>query len=125
MEGVLDRKREALQVRHVLGNYIKFVTGLQVIRRLRTLDVERRFHLELDGVEIVGKNDRVNDVGEGQGEGVDDKTGAGKPMRKEDEQYCGPDKYEVQMAVENRAGREGGEDEGKGRGWKARRHRAG
>ena len=44
MEGVLDRKREELQVRTVLGNYIRFVTGLQLIRRLRTLDVERRFH---------------------------------------------------------------------------------
>src|SRR2546427_4378844 len=71
MEGVLDRKREELQVRAVLGNYIKFVTGLRVIRRLRTLDIERRFHLELDGVEIVGKIDRVNDVGDGQVEVVD------------------------------------------------------
>ncbi|MEP6751614.1 MAG: ATP-dependent DNA helicase [Candidatus Dormiibacterota bacterium] len=120
MEGVLDRKREELQVRHVLGNYIKFVTGLQVIRRLRTLDVERRFHLELDGVEIVGKIDRVNDVGDGQVEVVDYKTGSGKPMRYAYEQYFGPDMSDVQLALYYLACRYGVDDEGKALGFQPR-----
>src|ERR1700686_5825927 len=79
MEGVLDRKREERQGRAGLTNYIKFVTGMQLIRRLRTVAIERRFSLQLDGSEIVGKIDRVNDVGDGEGEGVDYKTGSGKP----------------------------------------------
>jgi DNA helicase II / ATP-dependent DNA helicase PcrA len=120
MEGVLDRKREELQVRAVLGNYIKFVTGLQVIRRLRTLDVERRFHLELDGVEIVGKIDRVNDVGDGQVEVVDYKTGSGKPMRYAYEQYFGPDMSDVQLALYYLACRYGVDDEGKALGFQPR-----
>src|SRR2546425_158868 len=72
MEGVLDRKREEKQVRSVLGNYIRAATGLQVIRRLRTLAIEKRFHLRLalgeglDGAEVVGKIDRINDVGDGE-----------------------------------------------------------
>jgi DNA helicase II / ATP-dependent DNA helicase PcrA len=120
MEGVLDRKREERQVRTVLGNYIKFVTGLQVIRRLRTLDVERRFHLELDGVEIVGKIDRVNDVGDGQVEVVDYKTGSGKPMRYAYEQYFGPDMSDVQLALYYLACRYGVDDEGKALGFQPR-----
>jgi DNA helicase-2/ATP-dependent DNA helicase PcrA len=120
MEGVLDRKREERQVRAVLGNYIKFVTGLQVIRRLRTLDVERRFHLELDGVEIVGKIDRVNDVGDGQVEVVDYKTGSGKPMRYAYEQYFGPDMSDVQLALYYLACRFGVDDEGKALGFQPR-----
>ena len=120
MEGVLDRKREELQVRAVLGNYIRFVTGLQVIRRLRTLDVERRFHLELDGVEIVGKIDRVNDVGDGQVEVVDYKTGSGKPMRYAYEQYFGPDMSDVQLALYYLACRYGVDDEGKALGFQPR-----
>ncbi|HEY2597706.1 MAG TPA: ATP-dependent DNA helicase [Candidatus Dormibacteraeota bacterium] len=120
MEGVLDRKREEMQVRAVLGNYIKFVTGLQVIRRLRTLDVERRFHLELDGVEIVGKIDRVNDVGDGQVEVVDYKTGSGKPMRYAYEQYFGPDMSDVQLALYYLACRYGVDDEGKALGFQPR-----
>ena len=120
MEGVLDRRREELQVRAVLGNYIKFVTGLQVIRRLRTLDVERRFHLELDGVEIVGKIDRVNDVGDGQVEVVDYKTGGGKPMRYAYEQYFGPEMSDVQLALYYLACRYGVDDEGKALGFQPR-----
>lgn len=120
MEGVLDRKREELQVRAVLGNYIKFVTGLQVIRRLRTLDVERRFHLELDGVEIVGKIDRVNDVGDGQVEVVDYKTGSGKPMKYAYEQYFGPEMSDVQLALYYLACRDGVDDEGKALGFQPR-----
>jgi superfamily I DNA/RNA helicase/CRISPR/Cas system-associated exonuclease Cas4 (RecB family) len=120
MEGVLDRKREERQVRAVLGNYIKFVTGLQVIRRLRTLNVERRFHLELDGVEIVGKIDRVNDVGDGQVEVVDYKTGSGKPMRYAYEQYFGPEMSDVQLALYYLACRYGVDDEGKALGFQPR-----
>ena len=37
MEGTLDRRREEKQVRALLGNYIRFVTGMQPIRRLGTL----------------------------------------------------------------------------------------
>jgi DNA helicase-2/ATP-dependent DNA helicase PcrA len=120
MEAVLDRKREELQVRAVLGNYIKFVTGLQVIRRLRTLDVERRFHLELDGVEIVGKIDRVNDVGDGQVEVVDYKTGSGKPMRYAYDQYFGPEMSDVQLALYYLACRYGVDDDGKALGFQPR-----
>jgi DNA helicase II / ATP-dependent DNA helicase PcrA len=120
MEGVLDRKREELQVRAVLGNYIRFVTGLQVIRRLRTLDVERRFHLELEGVEIVGKIDRVNDVGDGQVEVVDYKTGSGKPMKYAYEQYFGPEMSDVQLALYYLACRYGVDDEGKALGFQPR-----
>jgi hypothetical protein len=112
MEGVLDRKREERQVRLVLGNYIRFVTGLQVIRRLRTLAIERRFHLQLDGVEVVGKIDRVNDVGDGQVEVVDYKTGSGKPMRYAYEAYFGPDLYDVQLALYYLACLHGVDDEG-------------
>jgi RecB family exonuclease len=120
MEGVLDRKREERQVRTVLGNYIKFVTGLQVIRRLRTLDVERRFHLELDGVEIIGKIDRVNDVGDGQVEVVDYKTGSGKPMKYAYEQYFGPEMSDVQLALYYLACRFGVDDDGKALGFQPR-----
>src|SRR5437899_12666015 len=61
MEGVLDRRREEHQVRNVLGNYIRFATGMQRVGRLGTVALEKRFHLRLsddaeglDGVEIVG-----------------------------------------------------------------------
>src|SRR5207247_4802665 len=37
MEGVLDRKREERQVRTLLSNYIRSLTGLQHIRRVGTL----------------------------------------------------------------------------------------
>ena len=120
MEGVLDRKREELQVRNVLGNYIRFVIGSQVIRRLRTLDVERRFHLDLDGNEIVGKIDRVNDVGDGEVEVVDYKTGSGKPMRYAYEQYFGPEMSDVQLALYYLACRTGVDDEGKPLGFQPR-----
>ena len=113
MEGVLDRKREEKQVRSLLGNYIRFVTGMQPIRRLRTLALERRFHLQLDGAEIVGKIDRVNDVGDGEVEVIDYKTGSGKPMRWAYEAYFGPDLYDVQLALYYLACKYGFDDEGK------------
>ena len=120
MEGVLDRKREERQVRAVLNNYIKFVTGMQVIRRLGTLAIERRFHLQLDGAEIVGKIDRVNDVGDGEVEVVDYKTGSGKAMRWAYEQYFGPELHDVQLALYYLACKDGFDDEGKPLGYKPR-----
>ena len=113
MDGVLDRKREERQVRAVLTNYIKFVTGMQLIRRLRTVAIERRFSLQLDGSEIVGKIDRVNDVGDGEVEVVDYKTGTGKPMKYAYEAYFGPELYDVQLALYYIACREGFDEEGK------------
>jgi DNA helicase-2/ATP-dependent DNA helicase PcrA len=112
MEGMLDRKREEKQVRTLLGNYIRAITGLQVIRRLRTLAVEKRFHLQLDGAEVVGKIDRVNDVGDGEVEVVDYKTGSGKPMRYAYEAYFGPELSDVQLALYYLACKDGVDDEG-------------
>jgi CRISPR/Cas system-associated exonuclease Cas4 (RecB family) len=112
MEGVLDRKREEMQVRAVLGNYIKFVTGMQLIRRLRTVALERRFHLQLDGSEIVGKIDRVMDVGDGEVEVVDYKTGGGKAMKYAYEAYFGPEMSDVQLALYYFACKDGVDDEG-------------
>jgi ATP-dependent DNA helicase UvrD/PcrA len=120
MEGLLDRKREEHQVRNLLGNYIRFATGLQRVRRLGTIALEKRFHLELDGVEIVGKIDRVNDVGEGEVEVVDYKTGAGKSMRWAYESYFGPELYDVQLAMYYLACRFGFDDEGNPLGFKPR-----
>jgi CRISPR/Cas system-associated exonuclease Cas4 (RecB family) len=120
MEGVLDRKREEKQVRSLLGNYIRFVTSLQVIRRLRTLAIEKRFHLRLDGVEIVGKIDRVNDVGDGEVEVVDYKTGSGKPMRYAYEAYFGPELSDVQLALYYLACKDALDDEGQPLGFQPR-----
>jgi putative RecB family exonuclease len=99
MEATLDRRREEKQVRSLLENYIRFVTGMQHIRRLGTLALEQRFHLQLDGADIVGKIDRVNDVGDGEVEVIDYKTGAGKAMRWAYEMYFGPEMYDVQLAL--------------------------
>jgi len=120
MDGVLDRRREEHQVRNVLGNYIRFATGLQRVRRLGTISLERRFHLELDGVEIVGKIDRINDVGDGEVEVVDYKTGSGKPMKWAYEAYFGPELYDVQLALYYLACRFGFDDEGRPLGLKPR-----
>ena len=120
MDGVLDRKREEHQVRNLLANYIRFATGLQRVRRLGTVALERRFHLQLDGVEIVGKIDRVNDVGDGEVEVVDYKTGAGKNMRWAYEAYFGPDMSDVQLALYYLACRFGFDDEGKPLGFRPR-----
>src|SRR5260370_6825268 len=87
MEGVLDRKREEKQVRSLLGNYIRSVTGMQFIRRLRTVAVEKRFRLQLDGSEGVGKIDRANDFGAGDVEVAAYKTVSGKPMRSANHNY--------------------------------------
>jgi DNA helicase-2/ATP-dependent DNA helicase PcrA len=120
MEGVLDRKREERQVRSLLTNYIRFVTGMQLIRRLRTIDTEIRFSLQLDGSEIVGKIDRVNDVGDGEVEVVDYKTGSGKPMKYAYEAYFGPELYDVQLALYYLACKDGVDEEGKPLGFQPR-----
>jgi DNA helicase-2/ATP-dependent DNA helicase PcrA len=120
MEGVLDRKREEKQVRSLLGNYIRFATGMQPIRRLGTLALEQRFHLQLDGAEVVGKIDRVNDVGDGEVEVIDYKTGSGKPMRWAYEAYFGPELYDVQLALYYLACKYGFDDEGKPLGFQPR-----
>ncbi len=120
MDGVLDKRREEHQVRNVLTNYIRFVTGMQRVRRLGTVDLERRFHLQLDGVEIVGKIDRVNDVGDGDVEVVDYKTGGGKSMKYAYEAYFGPELYDVQLALYYMACRFGFDDEGKPLGYRPR-----
>src|SRR5260370_821654 len=112
MEGVLDRKREERQVRSLLTNYIRFVTGMQPIRRLRTIGTEILFSLQLDGSQIVGKIDRVNDVGDGEVEVVDYKTGSGKPMKYAYEAYFAPQLYDVQLALYYLACRHGVDDEG-------------
>ncbi|HKW58573.1 MAG TPA: ATP-dependent DNA helicase [Candidatus Dormibacteraeota bacterium] len=120
MEGVLDRKREEKQVRTLLGNYIRSITGMQHIRRLRTLAIEKRFHLQLDGAEVVGKIDRVNDVGDGEVEVVDYKTGAGKNMRIAYEMYFGQELHDVQLALYYLACKYGFDDEGKPLGFQPR-----
>ena len=120
MEGVLDRKREERQVRSLLTNYIRFVTGLQQIRRLRTIATELRFRLQLDGSDIVGKIDRVNDVGDGEVEVVDYKTGAGRPMKYAYEAYFGPELYDVQLALYYIACKEGFDEAGKPLGFQPR-----
>ena len=120
MEGVLDKKREEKQIRSLLGNYIRFVTGMQLIRRLRTVAIEKRFHLHLDGVEIIGKIDRVNDVGDGEVEVVDYKTGSGKPMRYAYEAYFGEDLSDVQLALYYLACKDGVDDEGNPLGFQPR-----
>ena len=112
MEGVLDRKREEKQVRSVLGNYIRAVTGMQFIRRIRTLAVEKRFRLHIDGSDIVGKIDRVNDVGDGEVEVVDYKTGSGKPMRYAYDMYFGSEMHDVQLALYFLACKDGVDEEG-------------
>ena len=120
MEGTLDRRREEKQVRSLLENYIRFVTGMQHIRRLGTLALEQRFHLQLDGADIVGKIDRVNDVGDGEVEVIDYKTGAGKAMRWAYEMYFGPEMYDVQLALYYLACKYGFDDEGKPLGFQPR-----
>jgi DNA helicase-2/ATP-dependent DNA helicase PcrA len=120
MEGVLDKRREEKQVRTLLGNYIRAITGMQLIRRMGTLAVEKRFHLRLDGVEVVGKIDRVNDVGDGEVEVVDYKTGSGKAMRIAYDMYFGPELHDVQLALYYLACKYGFDDDGNPLGFQPR-----
>src|SRR5438552_15126283 len=120
MEGVLDRKREEKQVRTLLGNCIRWIAGMQGVRRLRAVAVEKRFRLRLDGSEVVGKIDRVNDVGDGEVEVVDYKTGSGKPMRFAYEMYFGPDLHDVQLALYYLACKDGIDEDGNPLGFQPR-----
>ena len=112
MEGVLDAAREEAEVRRMLENYIKFATSMQRIRRLGTLATEKKFTLELDGAEIHGKIDRINDMGGGTCEVVDYKTGRGQGLTPTYQRYFGPDAYDVQLALYYLACKEGVDTEG-------------
>jgi hypothetical protein len=111
-EAVLERKAEEQEVRRILGNYIRFATSSQPIRRLGTLMVERKFTLRLDGAEIHGKIDRVNDTGEGTCEVVDYKTGRGKPAQRAYDEYFGSEPSDVQLLMYYLACRDGLDPEG-------------
>ncbi|HZV50473.1 MAG TPA: ATP-dependent DNA helicase [Candidatus Dormibacteraeota bacterium] len=113
VESVLDRRTEEQHVRRILDNYVRFATSLQPIRRLGTLMVERRFTLRLDGAEIHGKIDRVNDTGEGTCEVVDYKTGRGKTAQQAYEESFGEQPMDVQLVVYYLACREGVDEEGR------------
>jgi len=113
VESVLDRRTEEQLVRRILENYVRFVTSPQPIRRLGTLMVERRFKLWLDGAEIHGKIDRVNDTGGGTCEVVDYKTGRGKTAQQAYEESFGAEPTDVQLAVYYLACREGVDEEGR------------
>jgi DNA helicase-2/ATP-dependent DNA helicase PcrA len=113
VDAVLDRKAEELRVRRILDNYIRFATSLQPIRRLGTLMVERRFRLELEGAELHGKIDRVNDTGGGTCEVVDYKTGRGKSVQGAYDEYFGPDLQDVQLATYYLACTRGVDEEGR------------
>jgi DNA helicase-2/ATP-dependent DNA helicase PcrA len=112
-EAVLERRAEEQEVRRILGNYVRFATSSQPIRRLGTLMVERKFTLQLDGAEIHGKIDRVNDTGEGTCEVVDYKTGRGKPAQRAYEDYFGPQLLDVQLLMYYLACRDGVDEEGR------------
>jgi DNA helicase-2/ATP-dependent DNA helicase PcrA len=112
VEAVLDRRAEEQEVRRILDNYIRFATSLQPIRRLGTLMVERKFTLWLDGAEIHGKIDRVNDTGEGTCEVVDYKTGRGKSAQNAFDDYFGAELGDVQLVMYYLACREGVDEEG-------------
>ncbi|HEX6487835.1 MAG TPA: ATP-dependent DNA helicase [Candidatus Dormibacteraeota bacterium] len=112
MEGVLDAAREEAEVRRTLEHYIRFATSFQKIRRLGTIATEKKFILQLDGAEIHGKIDRINDMGAGACEVVDYKTGRGGSMTTNYQRYFGPDAYDVQLALYYLACREGVDEEG-------------
>lgn len=111
-EAVLERKAEELEVRRILDNYIGFATRSQPIRRLGTVAVERRFTLEVDGAEIHGKIDRINDTGEGTCEVVDYKTGRGKSANQAYREYFGPTPIDVQLLMYELACRDGRDEDG-------------
>ena len=112
-EAVLERRAEEQEVRRILDNYIRFATSWQTIRRMGTLMVERKFILDLDGAEIHGKIDRVNDTGEGTCEVVDYKTGRGQPAQRAYDSYFGEDLLDVQLLMYYLACRHGVDQEGR------------
>ncbi len=113
VEAVLERRAEEQEVRRILGNYIRFATSAQVIRRLGTLMTEMKFTLEVDGSQVRGKIDRVNDTGEGTVEIVDYKTGRGYGAQRAFASYFGPELHDVQLVMYYLACREGIDDEGR------------
>jgi hypothetical protein len=74
--------------------------------------VERKFTLRLDGAEIHGKIDRVNDTGEGTCEVVDYKTGRGKPAQRAYDEYFGSEPSDVQLLMYYLACRDGLDPDG-------------
>lgn len=112
VDSVLDRRAEEQEVRRILENYIRFATSLQPIRRLGTLMVERKFTLWLDGAEVRGKIDRVNDTGEGTCEVIDYKTGRGRTAQHAYDDYFGPELGDVQLVMYFFACQEGVDEEG-------------
>jgi len=113
VDSVLDRRAEEQEVRRILDNYIRFATSLQPIRRLGTMMVERKFTLWLDGAEIHGKIDRVNDTGEGTCEVVDYKTGRGRSAQHAYDDYFGLELADVQLLMYYLACRDGVDEEGR------------
>jgi len=112
VEGVLERKAEEQEVRRILENYVRFATSAQPIRRLGTRATELKFTLDLDGAEIHGKIDRINDTGEGTCEVVDYKTGRGHGADRTYDTYFGPELHDVQLALYYLACREGIDPDG-------------
>lgn len=113
VEGTLERKAEEQEVRRILDNYIKFATSSQPILRKGTLATEKKFTLFLDGAEIHGKIDRVNDTGGGTCEVVDYKTGRGRSANKAYSEYFGEQMSDVQLLLYNLACADGVDEEGK------------
>jgi DNA helicase II / ATP-dependent DNA helicase PcrA len=113
VDSILDRRAEEQEVRRILENYIRFATSSQPIRRLGTLMVERKFTLWLDGSEVRGKIDRVNDTGEGTCEVVDYKTGRGRTAQHAYDDYFGPELGDVQLLMYYLACRDGVDEEGR------------
>jgi superfamily I DNA/RNA helicase len=112
-EVVLERRAEEQEVRRILENYVRFATSFQPVRRLGTLMVERKFVLQLDGAEIHGKIDRVNDTGDGTCEVVDYKTGRGQPAQRAYDSYFGDEPLDVQLLMYYLACRFGVDGEGR------------
>jgi hypothetical protein len=75
--------------------------------------VERKFVLHLDGAEIHGKIDRVNDTGNGTCEVVDYKTGRGQPAQRAYDTYFGEELLDVQLLMYYLACRFGVDEEGR------------
>jgi superfamily I DNA/RNA helicase len=113
VDAVLDRRAEEQEVRRILENYIRFATSFQPIRRMGTLMVERKFTLWLEGAEIRGKIDRVNDTGDGTCEVVDYKTGRGRSAQHAYDDYFGPELADVQLLMYELACRDGVDEEGR------------
>ncbi len=113
-EGVLDRKREEQLVHRILRNYIEFVVfGSQPLPRRHTLAVEKRFVLQLEGAEIHGKIDRVNDLGDGTCEVIDYKSGKAYGAQSKYRECFGDDPVDVQLLLYYLACREGVDEEGR------------